>query len=98
MFHAEAPAIASRSLAIAPSKPQREGIRYISGLRFGFVVIGTIRPPRTTCGMSAIGVSAIAASADATSVETQEPERRRVHRERDDDCASSMQERRPARR
>ncbi len=65
--------MASRSLAIAPSKPQREGIRYMSGLRFGFVVIGTIRPPSTTCGMSAMGVSAIAASAEATSAETSRP-------------------------
>ena len=46
---------------------------YMSGLSIGFVVIGTISPPRTTCGMSAMGVSAIAASADATSVERSRP-------------------------
>ena len=45
------------------------------------VVIGTIRPPRTTCGMSAIGVSAIAASADDDERRQQQPERRRVHRD-----------------
>ena len=65
--------MARRSFAMAPSKPQRDGMMNIIGFMFGLVVMGTIRPPSTTCGMSAMGVSAIAASADATMVDTSRP-------------------------
>jgi hypothetical protein len=65
-------ATAARSLDRALEAPARRHA-YMSGFRFGLVVMGTIRPPRTTCGMSAIGVSAIAASADATNVERRSP-------------------------
>src|SRR5271155_5486097 len=73
MFHADWPAMARRSLAMAPSKPQRDGMMNIIGFMFGLVVMGTMRPPSTTCGMSAMGVSAMAASADETMVDTKRP-------------------------
>src|SRR5215831_7384982 len=42
-------------------------------LSVGLVVIGTMSPPITTWGMSAMGVSAIAASLEATTVESMSP-------------------------
>ena len=65
--------IAVLSGEIEPSKPQRAGMTYISHLRCGTVVIGTISPPRTTWGIKAMGVSAIAASDDATTVDRSRP-------------------------
>src|SRR5258708_37585283 len=73
MFQAGAVEMAKRAAAIAPSNPQRDGMRYMRGLRFGLVVMGTMRPPRTTWGINAIGVSAIAASAEPTSAEIPRP-------------------------
>src|SRR6185503_15807227 len=42
-------------------------------LSIGFVVMGTMSPPSTTCGISAIGVSAMAASLEATTVDSMSP-------------------------
>ena len=65
--------MAMRSWATAPWKPQRAGMTHHERLEHGFVVIGTMSPPSTTWGMSAIGVSAIAASAEATTVDSRSP-------------------------
>src|SRR3954463_4288304 len=45
----------------------------ITHLSVGFVVMGTIKPPSTTCGRSAMGVSAMAAVLDETTVESKSP-------------------------
>ncbi len=66
-------AMAMRSWATTPWKPQRAGIPYMGYSSQGFVVIGTMMPPSTTCGSSAMGVSAIAASLLVTMVLSNRP-------------------------
>src|SRR6185437_16143598 len=71
IFHASE--ILYRSAERRPSNDQRDGIAAITYSSQLLLVIGTMRPPRTTWGMSAMGVSAMAASEEVTTVESRRP-------------------------
>src|SRR5262245_57498164 len=63
----------SRSAASRPSKDQREGMSAITYSSQGLLVMGTMRPPSTTWGISAMGVRPMAASEEVTTVEMSRP-------------------------
>ena len=71
---ARRPIRAVRAVATEACRRAANGPAFLARVRAETgLVIGTINPPRMTCGMRAIGVSAIAASLDSTIVDNSSP-------------------------